>query len=118
MFFSLLIKFGILFLITLCLFHPLFPVFTLSQEKIVSCGRAWSGEVVSPATAAFGLYFVCRSKFSPAEFNFIFCCGFERQNFFKEPEKMYERPYYPSYIVFNEVTEKKNAFRWGGGATT
>lgn len=96
-------------------FSSAFSRFCPVARKVISCGRAWSGEVVSPATAAFGLYFVCRSKFSPAEFNFIFCCGFARQNFFKEPEKMYERPYYPSYIVFNEVTEKKNAFRCVGG---
>ena len=68
-------------------FSSAFSRFCPVARKVISCGRAWSGEVVSPATAAFGLYFVCRSIFGPTGFYFVFCCGFAIPYFFKEPEK-------------------------------
>ena len=73
-------------------------------------GRAWFGEVVPPAATAVGLYFVRRSKYCPAGFHSVFCSGFARRYFFKEPEKYSEKTYYPYYIVFDEVAGKKNAF--------
>ncbi len=94
-------------------FYPSQPC----RKKKVSCGRAWSGEVVSPAIAAIGLYFVCLLKFRPAGFHFVFYCGFARQCFFKEPEKKCENTCYPFYKAFNEVRKKKNAFMGVGEAT-
>ena len=43
----------------------------------------------------------------------MFCSGFARRYFFKEPEEYSEKTYYLSYIVFNEVAGKKNAFACG-----
>ena len=78
------------------------------QKK--SRGRAWSGEVVPPDATAVGLYFVCSSKYCHAGFYSVFCSGFARRYFFKEPEKYSEKSNYPSYIAFEEVAGKKNEF--------